>query len=237
MRSKSGAMFDEACDLLRSVLDGPARADIAAACCEAPSLGRALLRLREWLRANAFDAAGHRFAIERMVNAYDRATRQEGFHVLNDWDGKSDRVNENSIPIDVLDYVVGLRGDEQPDRKIAAILLDYYFVHVLELMSLRVWDEATDVDASLDRIAVLLGHLQGPSGSGQMFVNDAETLMLMATSHFELHEQGYRLLLDRVLCAQRRAPGPCGAGTRREHGQPFAVRIRGQLRARYDRHA
>lgn len=198
MRSKSGTMFDEACDLLQSVLSGPARADIASDCCEAPSLGRALLRLREWMRANAFDTAGHRFAIERMVNAYDRATRQEGFHVLNDWDGKSDRVNENSIPIDVLDYVVGLRGDDPPDRKVAAILLDYYFVHVLELMSLRLWDGGADADAGLDRIAVLLEHLQGPSGSGQMFVNDAETLMLMATSHFELHEHGYRLLLDRV---------------------------------------
>ena len=79
-------MFDDACALLASVLDGPARRDIVLAVSEAPSLGRALSRLREAMRANAFDLAGHRFGMERFVNAYDRLTRQEGFHVLHDWD-------------------------------------------------------------------------------------------------------------------------------------------------------
>jgi hypothetical protein len=196
-------MFDEACALLSSVLDGPARSILVERFSDAPTLGRALLQLREALQANTFEIAGGRFGLERIVNAYDRATRQEGFHVLHDWDGKSDRVNENSIPIDVLDYIVRLRRDDRPNPTVVSILLDYYFVHVLELLSLRIWDERMDADASLDCIAALLGHLQGPSGSGQPFVADAETLILVATSHFELHERGYRLLLDRVKSLNR----------------------------------
>jgi hypothetical protein len=192
-------VFEDTCALLASVLDGPARAQIAETLCEPPvGLGGALQRLRRCLRANAFDVAGHRFSLERAVNAFDRATRQEGFHVLHDWDGKSDRVNEESIPVDVLDYIVGLRGDDSPDPVVVAILIDYYFVHVLELMSLRIWDGDGDADAQLDRIGELLALLQGPAGSGQPFVGDAETLMLMATSHFERREHGYRVLLERV---------------------------------------
>ncbi len=35
-------------------------------------------------------------------------------------------------------------------------------------------------------------------GSGQRFADDAETLMLLATSHYEPGEQGYARLLERV---------------------------------------
>jgi hypothetical protein len=44
----------------------------------------------------------------------------------------------------------------------------------------------------------LLAELQGPNGSGQLFAADAETLMLIATSHYELEEWGYELLLAKV---------------------------------------
>src|SRR5262249_13363427 len=136
-------------------------------------------------------------ALERFVNAFDRETQAEGFHVLHDWDGKSDHVNADTIPIDVLDYVARLRGDDPADPRVVAILLDYYFVHLLELCALRLWDDG-DADANLDRLAALTRALQGADGSGQPFVSDAETLVLIATSHFELHERGYALLLDRV---------------------------------------
>src|SRR5438094_7019475 len=43
-----------------------------------------------------------------------------------------------------------------------------------------------------------LQRLQGPGGSGQQFVDDAETLILIATSHFEVVERGYGKLLARV---------------------------------------
>jgi len=196
MRSADGR-FEDFCSLLTSVLHGPIRSELVAALADAATLGRSLLRLRESMRANAFDFAGRRFGFAREITGFDALTRQEGFHVLHDWDGKADRVNPNTIPVDVLDYIVRRRGDDPPDSVAIAILLDYYFIHVLELVSLRVWDEG-DADANLDRIAALLAHLQGPCGSGQPFVSDAETLILIATSHFELHERGYRRLLDRT---------------------------------------
>jgi hypothetical protein len=197
MRNSAGAAFHDAIALLREALDGPARRDIAAALADAPTLGVALQRLREGFRANVFNIAGRRVSLERVVNAMDRATQQEGFHVLHDWDGTSDRVNENSIPIDVLDYIAGLQADTPPERAVIAILLDYYFVHLLELCSLRIWDEG-DPDTNLDRVAELLALLQSAEGSNQRFADDAETLILIATSHFELHERGYALLLERV---------------------------------------
>src|SRR5262249_3867535 len=146
-----------------------------------PNLGTALLRLRDSMRANVFGVSGRKIPLDRLVAVYDRATRQEGFHVLHDWDGKSDRGNEDSIPVDVLTYVAGLRGDDAADPLVIAVLLDYYFVHLLELLALRIWDDG-DADENLRRVDALLGELQGRDGGGQPFADDAETLILIATS-------------------------------------------------------
>ena len=62
---------------------------------------------------------------------------------------------------------------------------------------MRIWDDG-DADRNLDRVEELLRELQGPSGSGQRFAADAETLMLIGTSHYELEEWGYAKLLARV---------------------------------------
>jgi hypothetical protein len=70
-------------------------------------------------------------------------------------------------------------------------------MYLLALLSLRVWDEGHP-DANLDLIARALGLLQGHGGSGQRFADDAETLMLVATSHYEPDEEGFASLLDRV---------------------------------------
>jgi hypothetical protein len=83
-----------------------------------------------------------------------------------------------------------------------AILLDYYFLHVLSLLALRIWDEG-DPNANLDRLNDLLAELQGPNGSGQRFVDDADTLILIATSHFEIVERGYDVLLERTKALNR----------------------------------
>ena len=45
--------------------------------------------------------------------------------------------------------------------------------------------------------------LQGADGSGQRFVDDADTLILIATSHFEIVERGYGALLARVRTLNR----------------------------------
>ena len=197
MPRKPAVPFAAACSLLHDVLSGAARRDIVADLTAAASLGDALGRLRDGMRAHAFTAARQRISLERFVGAYDRLTREEGFHVLHDWDGRADHVADDAIPVDVLSYVACLRGDEPIRPIVPAILLDYYFVHVLALLSLRVWDDG-DADENLERVNALLRLLQGAHGSGQPFVADAETLLLIATSHFEVQEIGYDRLLDRV---------------------------------------
>jgi hypothetical protein len=44
----------------------------------------------------------------------------------------------------------------------------------------------------------MLGHLQGPEGSGIQLVEDAETLFWIAISHYEPDDYAYHRLLDRV---------------------------------------
>jgi hypothetical protein len=189
--------FDAGCALIEAALTGTARRDIAADAATSKDFRQALLRLRDSMRANVWSAGSQRINLARIVNAFDLRTRHDGFHVLHDWDGKADKVNEDTIPVDVLTYLAHRRGEEPPDPRVLAILVDYYFFHVLALFSLRIWDEG-NADANLDRLEHLLRALQGPGGSGQQFAANAETLILIATSHFELHERGYDKLLTRV---------------------------------------
>jgi hypothetical protein len=195
--------FGTACSLMEAVLQGSARQAIVADVAGAKDFGHALRRLRDRIRAHVWRAGGLEVDLARIVSSYDARTRQEGFHVLNDWDGKADRVNEDIIPVDVLHYLADRRGGEPPDEAALAILLDYYFLHVLSLFSLRVWDDGGDADERFDRLNRLLANLQGPGGSGQLFADNAETLVLLATSHYELRERGYDALLDCVRTLDR----------------------------------
>ena len=194
--------FDHACALLERALTGGTRRDIVAGAAASTDFTQALRRLRGGMRAHAWKAGGQRIDLGDLVAKYDRRTRQDGFHVLHDWDGKADHVNDDIIPVDVLDYLIARRGTEPPDAPALAILLDYYFLHLLALCSLRVWD-AGDPDANLARLDALIAALQGPDGSGQRFVDAADTLILIATSHFEVVERGYGALLARVRSLNR----------------------------------
>jgi hypothetical protein len=189
--------FADACSLVETLLTGTARAAIVADVARSHDFRQALLRLRDSMRSNAWKAGSQPIGLGRVVREYDTATRQDGFHVLHDWDGKADSVNEDTIPVDVLHYVMEQRGADPPDARSLFILVDYYFAHLLALFSLRIWDDG-DADENLDRLNVLLQQLQGPTGSGQRFVDNAETLLLIGTSHFEVVEQGYEKLLARV---------------------------------------
>jgi len=157
----------------------------------------ALLRLRTRMQINAWEFGGAAINLTPFVSAFDARTTEEGFHVLRDWDGRADTVLADTIPIDVLNYLIAQRGSEAPDSIAIAILLDYYFFYVLLLLSMRVWDEG-DPDANLDRVDELVARLQGPSGSGQRFVENAGTLLLLAGSHYELADSAYDRLLDKV---------------------------------------
>jgi len=190
-------MFSDACAVIEAALDGGWRRGIVDEVGRARDLRTALLRLRDSMRSNVWKTAAAEINLGRTVRAFDGLTRRDGFHVMHDWDGIADRVNEDTIPIDVLNYLIEQRGGADPDAVVLAILLDYYFMHVLALLSLRIWDDG-DADANLDRLSRLLTLLQGSGGSGQQFAADAETLLLLGTSHYEIDERGYDTLLERV---------------------------------------
>ena len=189
--------FDAACTLVETGLSGTFREAVVTDLSKAKDSHKALERLRASMRSNVWKAGAHQIRLDGVVPKYDHRTRQEGFHVLHDWDGVSATVNDDIIPVDVLNYVMDTQSAVQPDKTALAILLDYYFLHVLALLSLRVWDDGNAND-NLARLHRCLRDLQGPNGSGQQFAADAETLILISTSHYELEERGYDALLDRV---------------------------------------
>jgi len=189
--------FETATALMRAALDGPFRSDELADLRSAPTLREALGRLRERMRTNRWAASSAPAGLAGLVADYDARTRAQGLHALHDWDGVADHINPNSIPVEVLDYVAERCGTEANDLAALAILIDYHFLYVLSLLSLRIWDDG-DPSANLQQLGQLLTILQGPHGSRHRFADDAATLLLFATSHFEQDERGYDGLLVRV---------------------------------------
>ena len=111
--------FADACALLESAL-GPASAARSS---------RASRPSHDFTAGAAAAACRHarprlegrraKIELDEAVGKYDRRTRQDGFHVLNDWDGKADHVNDDIIPVDVLDYLIARRGTEPLDAAVA----------------------------------------------------------------------------------------------------------------------
>lgn len=194
--------FGDACALVETALAGGFRRQAVTDLSAAPTLGRALMRLRDGLAAHVLAAGGRKVSFDGFVAEFDRRTRADGFHVLHDWDGKADRVNPDTIPVDVLNYVIAQGGFGPPDPAVVAILLDFYLFNLLCLLSLRIWD-AGGADDNLDRLDRLLERLQSGDGSGHRFASHAATLILIATAHFELEERGYQTLLERVMTLNR----------------------------------
>src|SRR5262249_25206568 len=151
-------LFDDACAALQTAPTGPFRRTIVSEIADSKDFRSALLRMRDGMRSHSWQIGSQHLSLGRAVKSFDQRTREDGFHVLHDWDGKADTVNEDIIPVDVLHYVAGRRGDEPPDSRALAILLDYYFVHLLALLSVRIWDDG-DGDANLDRLDRLLREL------------------------------------------------------------------------------
>jgi hypothetical protein len=188
--------FDQGCGLVEAALQGETRREIVAGL-GGKTLAESLHALRDAMRANRFKAGGRTVFLDRVMKTFDGRTRAEGFHILHDWDGVAQQTNPDIIPVDVLHFVAEQRGAEPAGSVEPAILLDYYFMHALALLALRVWDDG-DPNENYERLNAMLAELQGPNGSGQQFAADAETLMLIGTSHYEPEEWGYARLLARV---------------------------------------
>jgi hypothetical protein len=195
--STSEVTCDHACALLETVLTGPVRGEILDWVLEAETFGTALKRLRSGLQTHVFRTASGSLSLRDMIFEFDRRTREEGFHVFHPWDFGDHRFSKDNLPTLMLDHCDSYGPALPKTRASLAILLDNYFVHVLALLAMRVWDGA-DPDATLDRVTGLVGHLQGPKGSGQQFVGNAEMLLVLAVAHYHPDDQAYDDLVERV---------------------------------------
>ncbi len=182
--------FPEACDLLGRILRGSARRRIIETAGTLP-------RLRENFRSQVFRAGSEPFNLNPIVKTWDSQVPMEGFHVLHDWNGVADKHSEEPITVDVLDYFIGLSPEKYSAATAMAVMLDYHFAYILALLAVNAWDDG-DPNENLERISNLLADLQGPGGSAHQFAANAETLILIATSHFEPDRNAYETLLDRV---------------------------------------
>lgn len=189
--------YAEACGVLAAALRGPVRGEIVARALEAKGTAAALERLRGGLRTHAFATASGRLELGALVRAFDVQARQEGFHVLREWEQGAQRFSREDVPVLMLDHVVREGVDARPPREVLGLLLDYYFLYLLALLVVRAWDEG-DPNENLDRITELLADLQGPHGSGHELVEDAAALLFVATSNFQPDESAYHRLLRKV---------------------------------------
>src|SRR5690349_23164076 len=214
-------MITDACAQLESLLDSPLRRDVATVAAKQSTMGRGIDYLAERMRSHTWGAGGRDFNLAATIDGLDLATRAEGLHVLHDWNGKEDRVTDDSIAVDALQFAAEHIGDRPANAEALAVAIDYYFLYLLALIAMRSWDDA-EPGANLDRVTALLGHLQGPCGSGQRMANDAETLLLIATSHFEPSEAGY----DRRLAPARALPRKNRLAMALTHAQAMGGHLR-----------
>jgi hypothetical protein len=161
-----------------------------------------------------------------LVREWDRRTMKEGFQVLKDWDGRAARFRREIVAVNMLDYYVhagggaedpggdlgggegvgsaaassryaSRRGQAVPLRQGLAILLDNYFLYLLALASVRLWDEG-DPDANMDRVAELLEALNGEGGSGHPVLGSVDGLFWLAISNYHPDDGAYDRLLEKV---------------------------------------
>ena len=182
------------------------------------------------MRAHAFPTARGTLQLRPFVEAFDRRTREDGFHVLKEWDHAGHRFLDEDVPVLMLDYFGRAHLGALPPRAALALLLDYYLLYVLALVLMRSWDDG-DVGAGFARVGRLLDALQGPQGSGHRFVDDAPGLLWVAVSHYEPDDLAYHRLLDRVWELAPEVRRPLAAVT----GPLFGCHLRWGFAALYQR--
>lgn len=154
------------------------------------------------MRAHVFRGRFAPLVLDGIVRDFDVRTREEGFHVLHSWNHLEHHFTRENTPVLMLDRFAEEWSAARATPRVQALLLDHYFFYVLAVMAMRAWDEG-DPNENLDRVTGLLRHLQGPHGSGHQFVARAETLLLMAISHFHPDESAYPRLLEKIRTLDR----------------------------------
>lgn len=222
--------FHDACDELERALTGDFRSGVITQAAGARSSLDALARLRDGMRAHEWRAGAERLSLSALVRDLEAATSRDEFNVLREWDGKKTRLNDDTIAVEMVNFVARERGSEPLGPATLAVLLDYYFTYILALLAVRAWDVGSP-EHNLDRVTRLMEAVHGPHGSGHRFVDDAEMLLILATSHYEPLEHGYDLMLDRC----RNLDAPHRARVAIGHAQTMGCHLRYGYEATYNR--
>jgi hypothetical protein len=193
---QDGVAVGEACSQLESILEGDARAEILSQLSRGGDAAGALARLRTAMRSHRLPMRGDPVSLARVVQSLDNRTRKEGFHVLESWDYRAHRFARDIVPVLMLDRFLASGADRHIETALS-ILLDQYFLSLLGLIAVRAWDDG-DPEAILDRVTALLTRVDQSNGGRHSFIDDAETLLLVAVSHYHPEEVAYDALLERV---------------------------------------
>jgi hypothetical protein len=187
------AEFHEACARLSEILAGETRHEMLDV------IGRArggpAPALRSAIRRHRFGTASADVVLCDIVERFEGPARQEGFHILRTWDPQRHRFLTDITPALMVGFAERAASGGHPQSP--AILLDCYFLFVIMLLAMRVWD-TDEPSTSLRRVGALLAELQGLTGSGHQFVDDAPSLVSLAIAQYQPHEPAYDLYLERV---------------------------------------
>lgn len=195
-QNRKSITYESACDLVEAALAGNVRTEILDALESGGDFSRACDGLRSAMRSHIFPTRGEPLALNRAVQSLDGRAQRGGLHVLESWDYRAHRFADDILPVLMLDR--SARGIVPLDRRRATLagLLDNYFFSILGLFAAQAWDEG-DPNANLDRVNRLLDLLHKDSPNAR-FVDDAETLLLVAVSHYHPVESAYDDLLAKI---------------------------------------
>ncbi|MCA0374246.1 MAG: hypothetical protein LCH84_01170 [Gemmatimonadetes bacterium] len=202
----SNISYADACELLEHALADGMRSRILDALLAHDDVRASASALRAAMRAHTFPTGAAPLHLHRVVQSFDTRARRAGLHVLESWDYVAHRFAADITPVLMLDRCALDDVPPARHRTALAVLLDHYFLSVLGLVVARAWDEG-DPNEHFDRATALLHRLHGPEGSPCRFVDDVETLLLTAVSHYSPDEHAYEVLarrFDALTGARRR---------------------------------
>ena len=212
-----------ACSLTSATLSPrpsrPFRGEVVRQLSSSKTLGAALARLRDAMRADVWIFGDARLTLALAVREYDRRLATMGFMpctIGTAWPRTSTRTRSpwtsstTSRP-----SAAAIRFDAGRPGHAHRLLL-----HARPVAAHAASVGRGDADANLDRVEALLQLLQGPGRQRPAFAADAETLLLIATAHYEREEWGYAGLLAR---GRARSTGSTAPPWRPATALPWAV--------------
>lgn len=195
-KQRTDITYASACDLIEHALRDGLRARVLDALIAEGDVSESAAALRQAMRTHSFPTGGEPLRLQRIVQSFDTRARRAGLHVLESWDYVAHRFAPEITPVLMLDRCALDEVPAERHRAALAVLLDHYFLAVLGLIVARAWDEG-DPNENLERAAQLLEALHGRDSSPLRVVDDVETLLLTAVSHYSPEEQVYEVMARR----------------------------------------